>query len=119
MKMPKELKTKWLEALRSGEYKQTQGALECDGSYCCLGVLQMVAEGKVETVPTRMDDGTISWESKGLPTPQFYERHGIVGSSGSSSIHPLNLVEMNDGELYTFEQIADVIEEKVEVSDEG
>lgn len=29
---------KWVEALRSGEYKQTQGFLEKEGSYCCLGV---------------------------------------------------------------------------------
>lgn len=46
--LPKELKAKWVKALRSGEYKQGHGSL-CrradDGSYsfCCLGVLEDVA----------------------------------------------------------------------------
>lgn len=48
--MDKELKTKWVAALRSGNYEQTTGTLkvEHDGgegyplSYCCLGVLLCV-----------------------------------------------------------------------------
>jgi hypothetical protein len=42
-KMHPELKKKWLEALRSGEYKQGQGCLRKSTSegdkFCCLGVL--------------------------------------------------------------------------------
>ena len=40
--MNKEWKDKWVEALRSGEYKQGQGSLfehDNGGEYCCLGVL--------------------------------------------------------------------------------
>ena len=37
--MNAEVKKQWVEALRSGEYKQTQGHLRKDGQYCCLGVL--------------------------------------------------------------------------------
>lgn len=38
--MRKEIKEKWLEALRSGKYKKSQGALKkTDNTYCCLGVL--------------------------------------------------------------------------------
>lgn len=41
--MKKELAREWVEALRSGEYRQLSGQLgrrDCDGtSYCCLGVL--------------------------------------------------------------------------------
>jgi len=29
---------KWVEALESGEFEQTQGALRAGDSYCCLGV---------------------------------------------------------------------------------
>lgn len=37
--MNQDIKTKWVNALRSGEYKQTSMKL-CDGTaYCCLGVL--------------------------------------------------------------------------------
>lgn len=37
--MNPEIKRKWLEALRSGEYNQGSGALRKNGKFCCLGVL--------------------------------------------------------------------------------
>ena len=37
--MTKELKKKWLDALRSGEYTQGRGRLRYANQYCCLGVL--------------------------------------------------------------------------------
>ena len=37
--MNAEVKEKWLNALRSGEYKQTRGNLKTDCGFCCLGVL--------------------------------------------------------------------------------
>lgn len=44
--MNKRIKKLWIEALRSGEYRQAQYALcKADGeekSYCCLGVLEDV-----------------------------------------------------------------------------
>lgn len=41
MAMDAELKRKWVEALRSGEFKQGKGRLYrmADDTYCCLGVL--------------------------------------------------------------------------------
>lgn len=41
--MKADLKAKWIEALRSGEYEQASGQLRLDGAYCCLGVLCEVA----------------------------------------------------------------------------
>jgi len=38
MKLPPKFKAKWLKALRSGEYKQTNGTLYDNGKHCCLGV---------------------------------------------------------------------------------
>lgn len=38
-KLPPTVKTKWLEALRSGKYKQTIGKLRKPNGFCCLGVL--------------------------------------------------------------------------------
>ena len=38
-KMRVEIKKMWLDALRSGEYKQGQLALRTEDSFCCLGVL--------------------------------------------------------------------------------
>jgi hypothetical protein len=39
--MDAEIKTKWVEALRSGEYDQARGVLHDrdNGGFCCLGVL--------------------------------------------------------------------------------
>jgi fatty acid-binding protein DegV len=37
--MDKDIKAKWLEALRSGRYRQGEGALRVDDKFCCLGVL--------------------------------------------------------------------------------
>lgn len=39
LKFTKEIKEKWLNALKSGEYKQVQGKLRTNFGHCCLGVL--------------------------------------------------------------------------------
>lgn len=55
--MNPEIKKKWVEALRSGEYEQTEGQLRVDDEkgkpvgYCCLGVLCEVMGAKY--IPTR------------------------------------------------------------------
>lgn len=36
--LPKEFATMWVDALRSGDYKQGQNYLYNNGKYCCLGV---------------------------------------------------------------------------------
>lgn len=38
-KMNPEIKAQWVDALRSGEREQGNGALNRDGKFCCLGVL--------------------------------------------------------------------------------
>ncbi len=37
--MNKKIKAKWIEALRSGKYKQTKEVLHDGDGFCCLGVL--------------------------------------------------------------------------------
>lgn len=37
--MKAEIAEKWINALESGEYKQTKGKLQDQNGYCCLGVL--------------------------------------------------------------------------------
>lgn len=37
-KLPEDFKKRWVEALRSGKYKQGQYSLYSNGYYCCLGV---------------------------------------------------------------------------------
>jgi hypothetical protein len=55
-KMDPVLKAKWIEALRSGEYQQTFGALRDNDGHCCLGVLcevsglKIIGRNKIEGV---------------------------------------------------------------------
>ena len=37
--MNKEIKEKWIEALRSGRYNKIKGALKKDDGFCAVGVL--------------------------------------------------------------------------------
>lgn len=37
--MDSQIKQRWIEALRSGQYKQGEGCLREADKYCCLGVL--------------------------------------------------------------------------------
>lgn len=143
MRMKAEDKAKWLEALRSGEYKQIDSTLCADGRYCCLGVLETILDGDVE----KAGDNT----SLASPTCNFLARHNIEVElckprDGDDPIEgtifpPLDdngvfsrLMEMNDEmvEEYdettdeaittsrhanTFSDIADYIEKNVEVYD--
>lgn len=43
--MDKELRDRWIAALRSGNYKQTANVLKDDKGFCCLGVLLETREG--------------------------------------------------------------------------
>ena len=49
--MKKEIADKWVEALRSGKYKQGKSALKKDDSFCCLGVLcDIIGKGSIAGV---------------------------------------------------------------------
>jgi hypothetical protein len=39
--MTPELRDAWIDALRSGDYKQASGRLETPEGFCCMGVLHV------------------------------------------------------------------------------
>lgn len=91
---------KWVNALRSGKYKQAKGTLydeETDG-YCCLGVYCKVV--------TKDSKSYLSEGSEG-PEEAYDKFDRILG-------HELKhkLIGMND-KGKSFAEIADVIEEKM------
>jgi len=111
MKMPRELKEKWIAALRSGEYPQTRGVLRGYNGFCCLGVLQ-----EVRKIPVYEDsDGNFKYEGKGgslgEKTCELFSCDAWGFVVGGSTI-----AELNDSGV-SFTKIADLIEEHVEVSD--
>jgi hypothetical protein len=99
--MDKQIKTKWLKALRSGRYKQTQNNLYDGKGYCCLGVL-----AKVQRAP----DVDLRGES-------FLEDDRAVFSAGITGKSQRVLSRLNDKEDdegnpagKSFKEIADYIE---------
>lgn len=108
MRMPQELKTKWIEALESGEYKQGQHVLCNDGAYCCLGVLQHIVDGDVER--------SVTDESLTMPTEKWYASNGIELKELESprwKWEDTTLSALNDDGM-NFEDIANFILRKVE-----
>jgi len=119
MAMNSELKTKWLAALRSGEYEQGTGQLMTrDKKYCCLGVLAHVAgdlkiaddkiEGGRGSADTQRGEGylTVAGELSDcceLPD-EYLEKYGLSRTTADE------LINMNDGGRYAFTTIADWVE---------
>jgi len=114
-KLPKEFKEKWLEALRSGDYKQIGSELCAGGKYCCIGVAGKVlgmrdstleANGTFDTDNDGKDwNGNFKYMKSKVPS-------SILGSIRSSET-VATLTHMNDSEGKSFDEIADWIEDNL------
>lgn len=102
--MDQEIKAKWLEALRGGQFRQATGILRSrDDKYCCLGVLCQIVE------PERWgqfpDGGWRHGEVRsGMPDIDVTEKAGINDHEEIGV-----LANMNDDGA-SFAVIADYIE---------
>jgi hypothetical protein len=116
--MSPELKAKWLEALRSGKYKQGTGYLRTFADeFCCLGVLADI-NGEQWQRPGKKTGRTeyflVDSSDKILP-----EKFGSLGPKYDKEIKPdyrAKLMMMNDWALgggNSFDDIADWIEKNV------
>lgn len=107
--MDAELKKKWVDALRSGEYQQGRHALRSGNGYCCLGVLCEVLGMEKYGTAMYMHDGY----GIGLTIPsKMAAPLGLMNPCYKDAEMPIRdrLMGMNDNELKTFDQIADYIE---------
>lgn len=124
--MKEDLKSKWVSALRGGEFAQTTGNLKDGDGYCCLGVLCVVAGAEwkehdkydeiimeqryFSNVPVLNGDCLSAGEDQEL---------GDVGMQvfGITPDVQKTLVEMNDGwedtRKHSFPEIADYIEKNL------
>jgi|ERR1044071_4550800 hypothetical protein len=133
--MNPEIKQRWVDALRSGEYHQTDGMLfqydpgldaPYTESFCCLGVLCELAveDGVVERAyiyPKDRDQsvGYIATGGKPDEHTQFDILPRVVadwaGLDGDTIPTPSgyedSLITMNDDFKLSFQKIADIIEE--------
>lgn len=99
--MDKKLKAKWVKALMSGKYKQGHGALYApkDGSFCCLGVLCVVAGAK----PMELD---------GMGYPEDTGKFtGLIVHEDAKQLARLNDNRVSEGGAVPFEILAGLIKE--------
>jgi hypothetical protein len=108
--MDKELKAKWVAALRSGAYQQTTETLKDRSGFCCLGVLLDLSKiGQWEEASYVYDNDGDMRSSEG---DLCSLRHALAIPTEVE----VKLVEMNDGctkknfPRHSFAQIADYIE---------
>jgi hypothetical protein len=136
----KEIADKWVTALRSGKYPQTQGALEVtpelagnimglSAGFCCLGVLTSLAV-EAGIVSRYVDEsGNVAYGTDDdmcagdLPdaVAKWADMHSSDGNrcnveyhKGNTEIYKASLMNLNDASDYTFAKIADVIEVEFE-----
>lgn len=128
--MKKEVKEKWLAALRSGEYQQGTCRLRTGDKFCCLGVitdLYIKEHGKVWGFGDDQELAEMAHyfadSAIHIPKPVM-EWAGIEDSCPKVKLpdreEPTYLTELNDGEeardnlrQYTFVEIAALIEEQL------
>lgn len=130
--MNKEIKQRWINALRSGKYSQTEGCLRDGKGYCCLGVLTDIAikDGVIEGWQLRPgasgeERPYVVVDQVGLGAPfeqdavlpkkvaewaELDAANPFVSIPGES--YPVNISDPNDNG-YSFKQIADIIEEQL------
>jgi hypothetical protein len=124
-KLPKKIKTRWLNDLRSGKFKQGRERLlevDDDGSreFCCLGVLATQwhdPNRKSKREKLSFSGGLLESRLK-IPPPvakalsqEPSARLKKMGSDDYDSYSvEASLVDLNDCRLKSFKQIANIIE---------
>lgn len=140
--MIEEIKNQWTAALRSGEYRQgvhrlVTESMNGDKKYCCLGVLCEIAadagviERSVGVKPGFLaDEGSEDGVQNGILPKKVRDWAGLASPTGllpvevrveSASVFDeddvfdsyVELSELNDEAGFTFDEIADVIEEQL------
>lgn len=107
--MQKAMKKKWIKALRSDEYEQGRGSLvSYNNEFCCLGVLCNISDlGEWKRT-------AFGWRYEYNGSCSKYRLPSEVIAHFEILIHEEKaLMNMNDGDRASFNQIADWIEENM------
>lgn len=123
--MNKRIKTKWLKALRSGDYKQGKNVLHSAGKrgnhkFCCLGVLcdLYLNEKKKDWTEISDDRYTKLFSSSTkredyIVLPNNVKRWAGLKENNPSVNDGINTLAGYNDNGYTFKQIADIIEKEL------
>ena len=110
MKLPKEFKTDWVNALMSGDYKQGTGVLHLGGFYCCLGVackMQGYTDEDMQnagTITKGFDESHLNRDFRKIPK-------AIKGKGGFNKV--VGHLTISNDEGSNFEEIATWIEDNL------
>lgn len=109
----KEARKLWVEALRSGEYRQAKGALGMnDGgvkAYCCLGVACEVYLDCGGVLKVSTEDGNVLYNRHDAVLPEEVQCWlGLAFADGTYE-RIRTLADDNDNDV-SFDKIADLIE---------
>lgn len=108
--LPKEFATKWVEALRSGNYMQTRGEFynESKGEICyCASGLAYIANGFQFISKSLVEKDGAKY------SPWGYYGYGFPGPIIQAELVD-KIVELNDSQNMPFTKMADWIEANVE-----
>lgn len=114
----KERIRQWLDALRSGNYKQGKGALQRNGEFCCLGVACEVAIKNELGIKVSHDaDGFVQYGTEYNHLPPVvgewfgFERGDMFNPRLGDGIGS-DAIRANDELKLSFEEIADALEKR-------
>lgn len=106
------LRTEWLAALRSGEYRQAPGALQANDAsgFCCLGVLCDLAVKRHPELGMRWGFENITEADSCISNfpPRSFDQ-----MLGNLDLYVDDLMHMNDRDDKSFDEIADFIEANI------
>ena len=113
----------WIDALRSGDYLQTQHYMSTinsldDHRYCCLGVACDISSlgGWIKETQDPEDKLSKGWERLSYSIPNTYPKYSSFSPAvaryfGIHSDMEGYLIHLNDNKKYSFSKIADVLYE--------
>ncbi len=115
MKPTKKQIEKWVAALRSGKYQQTEGSLQNIEGFCCLGVAckEFAPEYTLNAL-TNFLSGQLPDSNDGAP--EWLE---LIDDDFKNRVKDFSLSDLNDGiilngviflERHSFDEIADLLE---------
>ena len=118
-----ENRRKWVEALRSGKYKQTRSHLADKNGFCCLGVACEVAIANGVRIKKRADGFGITYATERDSLPRRVQIWlGFGDELDEEAANPWlgnsSCAEQND-EGKSFTEIADMIEQEYLVLNES
>lgn len=113
--MNQEIKQKWIDALRSGDYKQTNGRLRQDDKFCCLGVLcNILFPNYWRFTQSGWTHGACEYvlPSEVIEAAELSDNNPTITGYSMPDEDDSSLAWYNDAGM-TFEQIAEMIEKNL------